>query len=245
MRNPFARPRRTPLLVTAGAVAAAVVLAGVGDLVLEHVARGRIAGAAACRLRPSGPVSAGLTGTLPGLRLLTGDVGTVRIAARDVRRDGTSLSVAAELHGVTTGGAIAGGTATATLAYGQLAARMGSRAAGLRPSGDGHGGLVLTGTLAGIPLPLAVHARLATAGGRLTVTPTDVSLLGRQFTVGGLAADPRTSALAGRLGPQSVTLPQLPGGVRLVRAVTDSEGLRLDLALTPGATSGTRHGCTR
>jgi hypothetical protein len=245
VRNPFTRLRRTPLLLTAGATAAAVALAGVGDLLLERAARDRIESAAACRLRPSGPVSADLTGTLAGLRLLTGDVGTVRIAAPDVRRDGTSLSVAAVLHGVTTKGAIGGGTATATLSYDQVGSRLGSGAAGLRPSSDGHGGLLLTGTLAGIPLPLTVHARLSTAAGRLTVTPTDVSLLGQDLPVAGLAADRRTAALAARLRPHSVTLPQLPDGVRLVDATTDAEGLRLDLALTSRATSGTRGGCAR
>lgn len=243
MRNPFTRLRRTPLLLAVGATAAAVALAGVGDLLLERTARGRIESAAACRLRPSGPVSAGLSGTLPGLRLLTGDVGTVRIAAEDVRRDGTSLSVAAVLHGVTTGGAIGGGTATATLSYDQLGGRLGSGVAGLRPGGDGHGGLVLTGTLAGLPLPLTVHARLSTAADRLTVTPTEVSLLGQDIPVAGLAADPRTAGLATRLAPRSVTLPQLPDGVRLVDATTDTKGLRLDLVLTARAASGTRGGC--
>jgi LmeA-like phospholipid-binding len=245
VRNPFARLRRTPLLVTVVVTVAAVLLAGVGDVLLERAARSRIAGAAACRLRPSGPVSAELTGTLAGLRLLTGHVGTVRIAAEDVRRDGTSLTVAAELHGVTTGGSIGGGSATATLPYRELDGRLGSGVAGLRPGADGHGGLVLTGTLAGIPLPLTVHVRLSTGADRVTVTPTDVSLLGQDIPVASLAADPRTAQLAGRLAPRSLTLPQLPDGVRLVSVTTDGDGLRLNLTLTPRATSGTSHGCAR
>ncbi|MBY8879010.1 LmeA family phospholipid-binding protein [Actinacidiphila acidipaludis] len=245
MSNPLTRLRRTPLIVAVVVTAAAVLLAWVGDVLLERTARHRIASAAACRLRPSGPVSADLTGTLPGLRLLTGRVGTVRIAAEDVRRDGTSLSVAAELHGVTTGGAIGGGSATATLPYGELDGRLGSAAAGLRPGGDGHGGLVLTGTLAGLPLPLTVHARLSTDAGRVTVTPTGVSLFGQDIPVASLKADPRTAPLAGKLAPRSVTLPQLPSGVSLVSVVTDQDGLRMNLRLTSRATSGASHGCAR
>jgi len=239
------RPRRTPVLVVAVATVAAVLLAGLGDVLLERTARSRIANAAACRLRPSGPVSASLTGTLAGLRLLTGRVGTVRIAAEDVRRDGASLAVAAELHDVTTGGAIGGGSATATLPFSELDDRLGSAAAGLRPSGDGHGGLLLTGTLAGLPLPLTVHAKLSTGADRVTVTPTAVTLLGQDFPVTGLAADPRTARLAGKLAPRTLALPQLPSGVRLVSVVTDGNGLRMNLTLTSRATSGTSHGCVR
>jgi hypothetical protein len=117
--------RRRTLVVTSAVAAGAVLLAGVGDVVIEHVARERLVSAATCRLHPAGRVSADLTGTLAGLRQLTGDVGTVRISARDVRRGGLGMSVEAELHGVTTKGTSTGGSATATVPYGRLAGQLG------------------------------------------------------------------------------------------------------------------------
>jgi hypothetical protein len=231
------------VLVTIGVTATALVLAGVGDLLLEHTARRHLVSAAACRLRPAGRVSADLTGNLAGLRLLTGEVGTVRIRAEDVRRDGTSLSVAAELHGVTTKGTSSGGTATATIAYGELAKRLGDGVAGLRPGPDGSGGLALTGSLAGVPLPVTVHTRITTAAGRLTVTPVDLDVLGQDFPVDRLSASPRTTALAGRLAPRTVAVPQLPYGVSLVGASASSEGLRLTLSIAASAVARESKGC--
>lgn len=225
------RPRRTVLLVTTGVALTAVTAAGVADAAIEHTARQRIVKAAACRLRPTGTVSAHLSGTLAGLRLLTGDVGTVRIDADDVRRDGIGLSVSAELHDVTTKGATSGGTATATIGFGQLRQRLGSAAAGLAPGGDGSGGLVLTGTLAGVPLPVTVHTRLTTTSDTLTVAPAYVSVLGRDFAVSRLGGTPAGAGLARRLAPRTVRLPGLPSGVRLTGARAGDDGLVLTLEL--------------
>lgn len=248
--GPAGRPkrRRTGLLVATGVVVAAVATAAVADVVLEYTARQRIVHAAVCRLEPAGPVSADLSGALAGLRLLTGDVGTVHISADDVRRDGTSMTVAADLHDVTTKGATSGGSATATIAYGELRKRLGSAAAGLAPGSDGAGGLMLTGTLAGIPLPVTVSTRLGTTGDSLTVTPAEVAVLGQVFPVDGLAASPAAAGLAHRLAPRTVKLPGLPRGVRLTGAEAAADGLVLTLELPRSdgsSASYAANGCAR
>ncbi|HEY5834021.1 DUF2993 domain-containing protein [Streptomyces sp.] len=239
------RPRRTRrrLLITVGVSATAVVLAGVGDLLLEHTARQRIADAASCRLRPAGEVSARLSGTLAGLRLLTGKVGTIHISARDVQRDGTRLTVSADLHDVTIRGATSGGSATATIPYGELRKRLGSAAGGLAPGSDGAGGLVLSGRLGGIPLPVTVRTRLSATADSVTVTPADVTVLGQVFPVDRLAAVPATAGLAERLAPRTVTLPTLPGGVRLTAARAGGSGLVLALALPRSHGGSNLNGC--
>jgi hypothetical protein len=230
-------------VVAAGTVVGAVILASIGDVVLEHVARGRIARAAACELRPAGAVRASLSGSLAGLRLLTGRVGSVRIEADDVRRQGLDIAVAAELRGVTTKGSMRGGTATATIPYDQLRSRMGTAAAGLRPSGDGRGGLLLTGTAAGVPLPVTVRTRITTSGDAVTVTPLDVSVFGADFPVAGLAAQPATRALAGQLAPRTVQVPPLPSGVRLTGARAGADGLDLTLSVSRTAAGSGHNGC--
>jgi hypothetical protein len=236
--------RRKPLVVTASVVAGVLVLAAVADVLLERTARERIARAARCELSPTGPVSAKLSGSLAGLRLLTGRVGTVHIEAEDVRRNGTSMSVAADLHQVTTKGRTSGGTATATISYDELRKRLGSAAAGLSPGSDGHGGLVLTGTFAGIPLPITVHTRITTAADRLTVAPTDVSVLGEDFPLDRLAARPNTAGLAATLKPRTVKAPELPAGVRLTGTHAGAGGLGLTLSISHSVTSASSKGCS-
>lgn len=230
-------------MVAACAVAGVLVLASVGDVVLEHVARTRIAEAASCRLRPVGTVRAGLSGSLAGLRLLTGRVGTVHIEADDVRRQGMDIAVAADLRDVTTKGAMSGGTATATVPYADLRSRMGSAAAGLRPSGDGRGGLLLTGTAAGLPLPVTVRTRITTTADAVTVTPLDVSVLGTDFPVAALASHAATKGLAGRLAPRTVQVPPLPSGVRLTGARAGADGLDLSLSVPRTAAGSGHNGC--
>ena len=203
--------------MTAAALAGATALTGVADLLIERIARQHIVHAAMCRLGPSGPVSASLSGSLAGLRILTGEVGTVHIEARGVRRGGTDLSVSADLHHVTTKGTTSGGAATATISYGELRKRLGGSAAELVPGTDGHGGLVLTGTLAGIPLPLTVHTALSTGADRITVRPTDVSVFGQDIPLDRLAARPGAEGLADRLGPRTVRTAPTPRGRRADR----------------------------
>jgi len=243
-----ARPRllrRGPLVTVAAVLAGAVALSGAADVLLARTARQRIVYAAACKLRPAGRITAELSGRLAGLRLLTGTVGTVRVQAEDVRRGGMHLSVVADLRQVTTKGRTGGGTATATVPYDDLRARLGDAAAGLRPDTDGRGGLVLTGILAGIPLPVTVHTRISTADDRLTVTPTYVSVLGGDFPLDRLAARPDGAGLARHLRPRTVRVPQLPTGVRLTTVRADDDGLVLTLALPGSIGSTVGKGCTR
>lgn len=246
-----ARPRRSPRgprVITAMVLVGVLALTALADVVVERTARDRIARAAACKLRPSGAVSARIGGAFAGLRLLTGDVGTVRISARDVRRDGIALTVAAELHDVTTKGATSGGWASATVGYGQLGKRLGSAAAGLAPGPDGAGGLVLTGRLAGIPLPITVHTRLTTTPDTLTVTPWYLSLFGENFQLDPASPNRKTSSLARRLAPRTVRLPGLPAGVRLTGARATGDGIVLTLVLPRSdgsAHSLTAHACDR
>ncbi|WP_328917381.1 MULTISPECIES: LmeA family phospholipid-binding protein [unclassified Streptomyces] len=240
-RRPRARRRRA-LLVTAGALATAVAVAGTADLLLERFAGHRIAEAASCKLRPTGPVSASLTGALAGLRLLTGELGTVHISAEDVRRDGTSMSVAADLHDVTIRGAMSGGTATATIGYDQLRKRLGGAAAGLRPGHDDRG-LTLTGTFAGLPLPVTVHTRTTTTADSVTVTPTSVSVLGQEIPVDRLETVRGGASLASRLGPRTVTVPGLPSGARLTGAHAGPGGLDVKVALPRSSGGSSSNGC--
>ncbi len=243
--HPARRPlRRRPLVVLAAVLAGVLVLSGAADVLLARTARQRIERAAMCKLRPAGRVTADLSGRLAGLRLLTGSVGTVRVRAGDVRRGGLRMSVVADLRDVTTKGHTAGGTATATVAYEDLRAKLGNAAAGLRPGGDGHGGLVLTGTLAGVPLPVTVHTRIAVAADRITVTPTSVSVLGEDFPVDRLAARPDGAGLARKLRPRTVRVPQLPTGVRLERVTATDDGLVMALSLPGSIASSAGKGCT-
>ncbi|SFF66084.1 Protein of unknown function [Actinacidiphila alni] len=235
-------------------IAAAALLAGAAttvDLVVEHAARSRIAAAVACRLQPSGRVSADLTSAFAGLRAVTGNLGGAHISAAGVRRDGTVVEVAADLRDVSTDGTTGGGTATATITFAELRKRIAARddgAAGGPTAGlpDGltlgadHGALVLTGTAGPLRLPVTVHTRVTTAQDSVTVTPTTVSVLGQEIAVDRLAAVPGGGDLAGRLGPRTVPLPELPGGVRLSGARADDRGLVLALDIARGAAGADR-----
>lgn len=108
--------RRTPALVAAG-MATALIGAFAADLAVEHTAQDRIARAAGCHLQARGPVTAELSGTFAGLRALTGQVGSVHLAAEDVRRAGMDVDVKADLYDVTRDGGMSGGRATVTIPY--------------------------------------------------------------------------------------------------------------------------------
>jgi hypothetical protein len=139
---------------------------------------------------------------------------------------------------------MSGGTATATISYDELGKRLNRKAAGLRPASDGHGGLVLTGTLVGIPLPVTVHTTIATSADTVTVTPTDVEVLGRDIPVSRMTGSQGGSALAAKLAPRTVNAPRLPAGVRLAGARTGADGLGLSLALPASVSSADGKGCT-
>jgi hypothetical protein len=229
--------RRRPLIVTTAVTIVLAVTATTVNLAVEHTARGRIAEAVACRLKPTGSVSADFTGAFAGLRAITGNLGTAHIAAEGVRRGGTEVNVAADLHDVSTDGTISGGTATATITYAELQKRLAAQGGGAQglTVGSDSGGLVLTGRLGRLGLPVTVHTRVTTARDSLTVTPTSVSVLGQDIAVARLSSMPGGDGVADRLTPHTVALPQLPSGVRLTGARTDGRGLALALDVTRAA----------
>lgn len=233
--------RRTPVLVTAG-IAAALAGAVVADVAVEHTAQDRIARAAGCRLQARGPVTAELSGTFAGLRALTGQVGSVHLAAEGVRRADTDMDITADLYDVTRDGTISGGRATATIPYEALQKRLADSeeaaggAEGLTVGGDAKG-LTLTGTVGGLGLPVTVHASTSTTATGLTITPTTVTVLGRELPIATVSGLPGAAGLAERLAPRTVDVGELPEGVSLTGARTTGEGLTLHASLTKSAAS--------
>lgn len=229
--------RRKSLVRTTAVAAVLVVTATAVDLAVEHTARGRIAEAVACRLNPTGPVSAHLTSSFAGLRVVTGNLGTAHIAADGVRSGDTEVNVAADLHDVSTDGTTSGGTATATITYAELRKRLAAQGGGIEglTVGGDDGGLVLTGSVGRMGLPVTVHTLVTAVKDSLTVTPTTVHALGQDIAVADLASMPGGDDLAGRLKARTVALPELPDGVRLTGTRTDATGLTLALDITRGA----------
>ncbi|WP_328302949.1 DUF2993 domain-containing protein [Streptomyces sp. NBC_00435] len=235
--------RRTPVLVTAG-IATTLAAVFIADVVVEHTAQDRIARAAGCRLQARGPVTAELTGTFAGLRALTGQVGSVQLAAEGVHRADTDMDVRAELYDVTRDGGMSGGRATATIPYSSLQKRLADSgqdtggAEGMKVGGDAKG-LTLTGTVGGLGLPVTVHASTSTTATSLTITPTTVTVLGRELPIATLSGLPGAAGLTERLAPRTVDVGDLPDGVRITGARTTGAGLSLDASLARSAASGT------
>ncbi|MFD5142749.1 DUF2993 domain-containing protein [Streptomyces sp. NPDC058401] len=236
--------RRTPVLITAGIT---VALAGVlvADVVVERTTQDRIARAAGCRLQARGPVTAELSGAFAGLRALTGQVGSVHLAAEDVRRADTDMDIKADLYDVTREGGMSGGRASATIPYEALQKRLadsGDTAAagaeGLTVGGDAKG-LTLTGTVGGLGLPVTVHASTSTTSAGLTITPTTVTVLGRELPIATVSGLPGAAGLAERLAPRTVDVGDLPEGVSLTGARTTGAGLTLDASLAKSSGSDT------
>lgn len=223
---------RRRVVITAICLTAAVAGAVTTDLVVEHKVRGRVARTAQCRLGVTGGVQVDLDDTLAGLKALTGRVGSVHVRADGVRRQGTDMDVDVYLRDVSTGGATAGGTATATIAYGALDRTAADKAAaeatagGLKTGTDGTH-LTLTGT-AGAGLPVTVVTRLSTTAHSLTITPADVRVLGREVPVSALSALPGAGRFADKLKPRTIDIPKLPAGTAFVGAHAASEGLVLE-----------------
>lgn len=234
--TPAAKLRRTPVLVAAGIVASLAAAVCITDSVVAHSAQDRIARAAGCRLRADGPVTAELGGAFAGLRALSGEVGSLHLEARGVHRSDTDMKVEADLYDVTRDGGVGGGRATATVAYGELQKRLaasgqgGEAASGLKVGADSKG-LTFTGTVGGLGLPVTVHASTSTTANSVTVTPTTVSVMGRDMSVGSLKALPGTAGLTEQLAPRTVNIEDLPEGARLTGARTTSAGLGLDVTL--------------
>ncbi|MFE9560427.1 LmeA family phospholipid-binding protein [Streptomyces sp. NPDC006487] len=235
--------RRTPALIAAGTV---ITLVGVfvADVAVEHSAQDRIARAAGCRLQARGPVTAELSGAFAGLRALTGQVGSVHLAAEGVRRADTDMDIKADLYDVTRDGGISGGRATATIPYEALQKRLADSeeaaagAEGLTVGGDAKG-LTLTGTVGTLGLPVTVHATTSTTAAGLTITPTTVTVLGRELPIATVSGLPGAAGLAERLAPRTVEVGDLPEGVSLTGARTTGAGLSLDASLAKSAASDT------
>ncbi|WP_327256866.1 LmeA family phospholipid-binding protein [Streptomyces sp. NBC_01244] len=237
--------RRTPVLIAAGT---AIALVGVfaADVAVEHSAQDRIARAAGCRLQARGPVTAELSGAFAGLRALTGQVDSVHLAAEGVRRADTDMDmdIKADLYDVTRDGGISGGQATATIPYEALQKRLADSeeaaagADGLTVGGDAKG-LTLTGTVGGLGLPVTVHASTSATAAGLTITPTTVTVLGRELPIATVSGLPGAAGLAERLAPRTVDVGDLPEGVSLTGARTTGAGLSLDASLAKSAASDT------
>ncbi|MFE2283504.1 DUF2993 domain-containing protein [Streptomyces sp. NPDC059443] len=231
-----AKSRRTRALVTAGIVTALACAVFVTDAVAAHSAQDRIARAAGCRLRAGGPVTADLGGTFAGLRALTGEVDSLHLEAQGVHRSGTEMRVEADLREVTRDGGVGGGRATATIPYGELQKRLAASgqapggASGLKVGGDTKG-LTFTGTVGGLGLPVTVHADTSTTENSVTITPTTVSVFGRDMPISSLKGLPGTGGLTEQLAPRTVNIEDLPEGVRLTGARTTSAGLGLDVTV--------------
>lgn len=226
--------RRVRLLITAATAVLATAAIGT-DLVVAHTAQNRVTHAAANRLKPSGPVSASLE-TLAGLDALTGNLGTVKISAVGVPRNGAAVNVTANLQNVTTKGTASGGTATVTVPYDQLQRRI--------TNGNGAGntenltvgingtGITLTGTTAAMGIPFTVQTSLTTTSDSVTITPTTVSVLGQEMSLAQLSATAMGSRLAQRLGPHTFK-PTMPTGAKITSAQAGNSGLELHLSLPP------------
>jgi hypothetical protein len=224
------RIRLTPVTLTTGLAATALIVAGVTDLTVENGARQRVVGAATCRLHPAGPVTAELTDTFAGLQVLGGDLGTVHVTADGVQQGGTTMNIDAVLHNVTTGGATDGGTATATVPYPALQQRLGPALAGMTVGTDGTG-LTLSGPVGSLGLPVTVETSVTTTANSLVVTPTGVVLLGQTVPVGALSSFPGGAGLAAGMKPHTVALPNLPVAAQVVGARPGATGLSLLLSI--------------
>lgn len=234
--------RRTGTRVLLAVTVTLAALVGATDLVVEHTTEEQVAARAARRLKPEGPVHADLTTPLAGLRTLGGDVGDVEVSAEDVHRQHTTMDVTVHLKGVTTDGDSAGGTATATVGYDQVAGRLGAQADGMTASGR-DGDLILGGNVGALGLPVTVHAELSATSDAFTITPTTVTVLGRDVAVDDLAGLPSASGLRDRLRPRTVPVAGLPHGVALTSVSAADNGLVLTFSIaagpTPGAGGGT------
>lgn len=239
------KPRRVPLLATAGAAGLVLVVGGT-DLVVSHLADERIARAVACRLTTKGPVDVDL-GAFAGLTALAGHLGTTHVSAKDVQRQDIALDVSVTLDGLTTKGAYDGGAARATIPFDELDKRIGGGASG-GGSGKGSGAgsavtagvegndLVLRTRMGGLGLSVTVRTAVTTTADSVTITPTAVSVLGRTIPVDQLP--PGASGLSSRLKPHTVKVP-VPQGAALTGAHADRSGLVLTFHL---AASSTRSG---
>ncbi|WP_194893622.1 hypothetical protein [Catenulispora pinisilvae] len=222
--------RRSSVIAIAVTVVLVLVAVGVGNVVIKHVAEGRIARLAGCQLSAGGPVGDSLPGTFAGLGAVFGDVGDVHVWADGVQRDGVTAHVDAVLHDVTTGGSTSGGTAVASAPYSamtqQLVQMSGLTDPSMAPDGAG---LVITGSRSGIPV--TVHTSISSSADGFTITPTTVVVFGKEMSVASLRSLLLVKDLARQLDPKVFALPGLPDGAALTAVRPGPSGLSLDFSI--------------
>ena len=230
------RLRRRSSLISIAAALVALVGVGVADVEIKHVAEGRIARLASCRLQATGHVTASLPGTFAGLGAVFGSVGDVRVSADGVERDGVTAHVDAVLHDVTTGGAKSGGTAVATAPYSAMTQQLVQLSGLTDPSMTADGaGVAIAGTRSGIPV--TVHASISTSPAAFTITPTTVTVFGRDIAVTSLTLLPLIKDLTRQLDPKVFALPGLPDGAALTAVRPGASGLSLDFSVPKSGAS--------
>ncbi|MFE9687230.1 LmeA family phospholipid-binding protein [Streptomyces sp. NPDC006285] len=225
--------KRRRLVIAAICLTTVAAAAGVTDLVVEHEVRQKVSKAAACRLDAKA-VDVELGDTLAGLRTLTGKVGTVHLSADGVKHKGTSVDIDVSLLGVSTEGHASGGTATATVGYDELGKRAPDAESGMKLGTDGSH-LTMTGSAGAAGMPITVVTNLSTSAHGVTITPTTISVLGRQLPVGALSSMPGASQVADKLKPRTFDLGSLPAGIKLTGAHAAAGGLVLEFGLSPDA----------
>lgn len=217
----------------------------VADRWVARTAAQRLSDRLACAVGLDRPPKVDLGGfpVLPGV--LTGELDRVSVRAADVKRgDVRAAEVDAELSQVR----LPGGQPARVGAL-DLSIRVGFDAlpgtAGERPVHyRGVGGLLAvetTAPMAGQQLPVTVLARPAIDAGRLTVTPTEIEVLGMRRPAGAKLVERLTG---GR--DLSRPLPTLPAALSWQGVDVADDGLRLrltghDLTL-PGGGDGRRAG---
>ncbi|MEU8025303.1 MULTISPECIES: LmeA family phospholipid-binding protein [Micromonospora] len=244
MRLRIIRRRRAALLAAA-CVAVLATVAVVADRWVARTAAQRLSDRLACAagLDRSPTVDLGGFPVLPGV--LTGELGRVSVRAADVTRgDVRAAEVDAELSQVRLPGEQPARVGALDLrirvGFDALPGTVGERPVHYR----GVGGLLAvetTAPMAGQQLPVTVLARPAIDAGRLTVTPTEIEVLGMRRPAGAKLVERLTG---GR--DLSRPLPALPAGLSWQGVDVADDGLRLrltghDLTL-PGGGDGRRAG---
>lgn len=232
------RSRRARALVVAAA--ALLVLVAVSDVVAARLIGSRIAGRARCTL-VADRVGASVTAWAPVDALSRGELGTVRLTATGVHRNGLILDLTAQLRGVTTAGEVASSSDHVLVGYG-AAARHGAAPGG--PGGGGGGSahvssvtgdgrhLLIGLDVGALGSTATLVAAVSTDGSGLTVTPTSLEVMGRTLSVGEieplLAA--RNPTLAVQLRPRRRAFAGLPQGARVDDVRPDPNGLAILLS---------------
>ncbi|EEP69917.1 hypothetical protein MCAG_00244 [Micromonospora sp. ATCC 39149] len=227
MRLRIIRRRRAALL-TAACVAVLLAVAVVADRWVARTAAQRLSDRLACAAGLDRPPRVDLGGfpVLPGV--LAGELGRVSVRATDVRRgDVRAAEVDAELSRVRLPGAQPARVGELDLrvrvGFDALPGAVGDRPVRYRAT-DGLLAVETTAAMAGQQLPVTVLARPAIDAGRLTVTPTEVEVLGMRRPAGAKLVDRLTG---GR--DLSRPLPALPAGLNWQGVDVTDDGLRLRL----------------